>query len=163
MGSPVMSSLLDRIPYVPKLTNFLGCFDLHQGVKYASIFLTVLWIVYAIVSFFYLALGFAVFSLIWCLVNVACYGLVVLGLRNSNRLYLLPALFLSIFNITWGLINAIINFIFLAIFSAIWILALQLVVAYYYCALKSVHDLMKTGGTSTAPAPAQNSDPPPAY
>ena len=55
--SPVMSSLLDRIPYVPKLTNFLGCLDLQQGVRYASIFLTVLWIVYAIVSFFYLALG----------------------------------------------------------------------------------------------------------
>ena len=82
--SPDMSSLLDRIPYVPKgrvhlirigksldllqkkpnkwtlilqLSNFLGCLDLHQGVKYATIFLTVLWVVYAIVSFFFLALG----------------------------------------------------------------------------------------------------------
>ena len=103
-------------------------------MKYTSIFLTVLWVVYAIVSFFSLAIGniarrhlyiykniffqgFAVFTLIWCLFNVGCYGLVVLGLNRNNRLYLLPALFLSLFNIAWGVINAIINFFFLAIFS----------------------------------------------
>ena len=37
---------------------------------------------------------------------------------------------------------------------ALWILAMQVVVAYYYCALKSVHDGMK----SASNAPPNSSD-----
>ena len=32
-----MSALLDKIPFVPKLTKFLVCLDLYQGVRITSI------------------------------------------------------------------------------------------------------------------------------
>ena len=112
-----MSSLLDKIPFVPKLTKFLVCLDLYQGVKYTTFVLAALWVIYAIVAFFKLALSGAIWSLIWCLVNVGAYGAVIWGMNRNNKLYLLPALYISIFNILVGVINGIINFATLAIFS----------------------------------------------
>ena len=49
--------------------------------------------------------------------NVAAYGAVVWGMQKNNRLYLLPALYISIFNVIVGIISGIINFATLAIFS----------------------------------------------
>ena len=43
-----------------------------------------------------------------CLVTVGAYGLVVWGMQKNNRLYLLPALYMTIINILIGVINAII-------------------------------------------------------
>ena len=37
-----MSELLDKIPYVPKLTKFLIIFDLNQGVRITTLVLIVL-------------------------------------------------------------------------------------------------------------------------
>ena len=66
-----MSSLLDKIPFVPKLTKFLVCLDLYQGVRYTSMVLMVLWVIYAIVAFFKLALSGAIWSLIWYVISIS--------------------------------------------------------------------------------------------
>ena len=113
-----MSALLDKIPFVPKLTKFLVCLDLYQGVKYTTFGLAALWIIYAIVAFFNMvALSGAIWSLIWCVANLVAYGGVILGMKRNNRLYLLPCLYMCIFNVIIGTINGIINFATLAIFS----------------------------------------------
>ena len=52
-----MSALLDKIPFIPKLTKFLVCLDLYQGVRMTSLGLMVLWIIYAVVGFFKFATG----------------------------------------------------------------------------------------------------------
>ena len=49
-------------------------------------------------------------------VPVGAYGLVVWGMQKNNRLYLLPALYMTLINIIIGVINAIICFVWLAIF-----------------------------------------------
>ena len=51
------------------------------------------------------------------MVSVGAYGLVVWGMQKNNRLYLLPALFITLFNILVGIISGIINFVWLAIFK----------------------------------------------
>ena len=61
-------------------------------------------------------LGSAIWSLIWCLVSLGAYGLVVWGMQKNNRLYLLPALYITIFNVIAGIISGVINFVTLAIF-----------------------------------------------
>ena len=96
--------------------------------------LAVLWIIYAIFALAKLATGllcwddrrdgsiliwysgYAIWSLILCVVTVGAYGLVVWGMQKSNRLYLLPALYMTLINIIIGVINAIICFVWLAIF-----------------------------------------------
>ena len=112
-----MSALLDKIPFVPKLTKFLVCLDLYQGVKYTTFGLAALWIIYAIVAFFKMATGGAIWSLIWCVANLVAYGGVILGMKRNNRLYLLPCLYICIFNVIVGIITGIINFLTLQIFS----------------------------------------------
>ena len=67
-------------------------------------------------------------------------------MQKNNRLYLLPALYMTLINMVLGIISAIINFASVDIFGALWILAMQAVAAYYYCALKSVHDDMGSAG-----------------
>ena len=149
-----MSALLDKIPFVPKLTKFLVCLDLYQGVRITSIGETLQsGIILEFQSYFvFLSVdraldnlrrcfvsefggfrsvdgrvsvgftfiscsGFAIWSLIWCLVTVGVYGLVIWGMQKNNRLYLLPALYMTLFNIILGIINAIINFATLAWFE----------------------------------------------
>ena len=87
-----MSSLLDKIPFVPKLTKFLVCLDLYQGVRYTSMVLMVLWVIYAIVAFFKLALSGAIWSLIWYVISLSLFSLSlryfclqVLGQRRRLR------------------------------------------------------------------------------
>ena len=48
---------MDKIPFIPKLTKFLVCLDLYQGVRMTSLGLMVLWIIYAVVGFFKFATG----------------------------------------------------------------------------------------------------------
>ena len=106
-----LSALLDKIPYVPKLTKFLGCLDLYQGVRITSLVLIALWIIYAAISL----LNFG--GLIWCLVIAGFYLLVIWGMQKNNRLYLPPALYITLFNVIVGIISGIINFVWLAIFK----------------------------------------------
>ena len=119
--SMLLDVLLDKIPFVPKLTKFLclkhsSC-DLKQGVTFTTFGLAALWIIYAISAFFDMALSGRIWSLIWCVANVVAYGAVILGMKRNNRLYLLPCLYICIFNVIIGTINGIINFATLAIFS----------------------------------------------
>ena len=115
--SMLLDVLLDKIPFVPKLTKFL-CLDLIQGVTYTTFGLAALWIIYAISAFFNMASdGLKIWSLIWCVANVVAYGAVILGMKRNNRLYLLPCLYICIFNVIVGIITGIINFLTLQIFS----------------------------------------------
>ena len=56
---PALGSLLkcSEVPFVPKLTKFLLCFDLYQSVRITSLVLMALWIIYAIGGFVNLATG----------------------------------------------------------------------------------------------------------
>ena len=108
--------LLDKIPYVRKLDKFL-CLDLKQGVTFTTFGLAALWIIYAISAFFNMALSGAIWSTLWCVANVVAYGAVILGMKRNNRLYLLPCLYICIFNVIVGIITGIINFLTLQIFS----------------------------------------------
>ena len=54
-------------------------------------------------------------GLFWCIFNIAGFGLVVLGMRKSNKLYLLPALAISLFDVGAGIINFIISLALLQI------------------------------------------------
>lgn len=78
-----MSSLLDKIPFVPKLTKFLVCLDLYQGVRYTSMVLMVLWVIYAIVAFFKLALSGAIWSLIWYVISLSIFSLTEIFLSSG--------------------------------------------------------------------------------
>ena len=49
--------------------------------------------------------------MIWCLGNVAAYVLVVLAMKKSNKVYVIPALVISVFDIVVGVIQAIISFV----------------------------------------------------
>ena len=118
--SMLLDVLLDKIPFVPKLTKFL-CLDLIQGVTYTTFGLAALWIIYAISAFFLsgnaFVLSVAIWSTLWCVANVVAYGAVILGMKRNNRLYLLPCLYICIFNVIVGIITGIINFLTLQIFS----------------------------------------------
>ena len=114
--SMLLDVLLDKIPFVPKLTKFL-CLDLIQGVTYTTFGLAALWIIYAISAFFDMALSGRIWSTLWCVANVVAYGAVILGMKRNNRLYLLPCLYICIFNVIVGIITGIINFLTFQIFS----------------------------------------------
>ena len=47
-----MSELLDKIPYVPKLTKFLIIFDLNQGVRITTLVLIILQAISAVIALF---------------------------------------------------------------------------------------------------------------
>ena len=47
-----MSALLDKIPYVPKLTKFLVIFDLNEGVRITTLVLIALQAISAVSALF---------------------------------------------------------------------------------------------------------------
>ena len=47
-----MSELLDKIPYVPKLTKFLIIFDLNEGVRITTLVLIALQAISAVSALF---------------------------------------------------------------------------------------------------------------
>ena len=56
-------------------------------------------------------------GLIWCLVIAGFYLLVIWGIQKNNRLFLLPALYMTLINIVLGIFSAIYNFVTLAWFG----------------------------------------------
>merc|ERR1719450_1008303 len=109
----------------PRLQKFC-CWDVANGVRYASIGLIVLWIIYVLGAF----LGNpsdssnGVWAIIWCVINIACFAGVLYGLTKKNMRFLIPALFLCIF-------NTIVNFITLNWFAAVWLLVIVGLTVYY--------------------------------
>jgi hypothetical protein len=108
--------------------------DVPTGVRNFSIGLIVLWFIYFFGAFFggggvggfrqtlilcnfYTILGNWVWAIIWCSVNILCYLGVIYGQMKSTKTFLLPALFISVFDVIVGVIQGIINFFFLNIFG----------------------------------------------
>eukprot|EP00092_Neocalanus_flemingeri_P006363 GFUD01006849.1.p1 GENE.GFUD01006849.1~~GFUD01006849.1.p1 ORF type:complete len:154 (-),score=37.54 GFUD01006849.1:211-672(-) len=143
------------LPTIPRLERFCVCLDVHTGVKYFSLGLMVLWIVYTLAAIFGAGnIGNIIWAIIWCAATVVCYGLVILAMQKSNKLYMFPALIISVFNIIVGAIQAVIAFVSLWIFSAIVILIITAITTYYALGLKTVYDDLSTGG----PPPAEPAD-----
>ena len=61
--------------------------------------------------------GNGIWALIWCLLNVVAYALVVFAMRKSNKVFIIPGLIISIFDIIVGIIQGIIALAYLWIFS----------------------------------------------
>ena len=58
-----------------------------------------------------------IWGLIWCLVTLVCFALVVFAMIKSNKVFILPALIICPINIIVGVIQTIIAFVSLWIFS----------------------------------------------
>ena len=61
--------------------------------------------------------GNGIWAVIWCVCNVAAYVLVILAMRKSNKMFIVPALIISVFDVIVGVIQAVIAFISIWIFS----------------------------------------------
>ena len=94
--------------------------DVPTGVRNTSIGLMVLWIIYLIGDVLGSTnggVGRRAWGCIWSIASIIVYGAVVYGMRVNKKILLLPALIINVFNILVGILNGIINFIFLAWFS----------------------------------------------
>ena len=137
-----ISRLLSKIP---RLTKFF-CMEVNIGVSYFNIALVFLWIIYFLGALFgksdYDGNGNWLWALVWCSGNAASSYSVFYGIKHGRRAFLLPALFLSVFNVLAGGINILINFISFNPFAGIWLLMLTTLNIYYAVALKTVFDSM---------------------
>ena len=61
--------------------------------------------------------GNGIWAVIWCVCNIAAYGLVILAMKRSNKMFIIPALIISIFDVIVGIIQCIVSFFSLWIFS----------------------------------------------
>ena len=107
-------SVVDRI----RLEKFCFTFDLYLSVKYTSVFLIVLWIIYAIgVLASHGNVGSIIWGLIWTLANIAAFLGVIYGMQRTRKAFLLPAVILVPIFVIIGVVNGIINFVTLSIFG----------------------------------------------
>ena len=137
-----ISRLLSKIP---RLTKFFWM-EVNVGVSYFNIALIFLWLTYFLGALFGKSdddgNGNWLWGLVWCLGNAASSYSVFYGMKHSRRIYLIPALFLSVLNFVAGGINILINFVFLNPFAGFWLLMLTTLNIYYAVALKTVFDSM---------------------
>ena len=91
--------------------------DVPTGVRNTSIGLMVFWIIYLIGNVLGSNYSGAVWGCIWSIASIIVYGVVVYGMRVNKKILLLPALIINVFNVLVGILNGIINFIFLDWFS----------------------------------------------
>eukprot|EP00092_Neocalanus_flemingeri_P004059 GFUD01004369.1.p1 GENE.GFUD01004369.1~~GFUD01004369.1.p1 ORF type:complete len:158 (-),score=26.93 GFUD01004369.1:49-522(-) len=139
------------LPKIPRLEKFCFCMDVHTGVKSCTLSLIILWIIYALGALFgKSSTGNSIWAVIWCVANVAAYVLVILAMRKSNKMFIIPALIISVFNVIVGIIQAIIAFASLWIISAIIILIIVGITAYYTLGLKTVYDDISSAGPAAA-------------
>ena len=107
-------SVVDRI----RLEKFCFMFDLYLSVQYTSVFLIVLWIIYAIgVLASHGNVGSIIWGLIWTLANIAAFLGVIYGMQKTRKTFLLPAVILVPIFVIIGVVNGIINFVTLSIFG----------------------------------------------
>lgn len=140
------------MPKIPTVDRFC-CFDVKTGVLYTSIILIVIWILEFISAFWSGSLGGIVWGIIWALAALAVYGLVVVSIKQDKpRTYLLPALFLSAFNVIVGCINAVIFFFVLAWFSAIVLCVIAGLTAYYFLGLYTLYQSQSAPAGNVEPA-----------
>ena len=61
--------------------------------------------------------GNGIWAVIWCICNMVAYVLVILAMKKSNKMFIIPALIISVFDIIVGVIQAVIAF------ESLWILS----------------------------------------
>ena len=61
--------------------------------------------------------GNGIWAAIWCVSNVAAYILVIVAMKRSRKVFIIPALIISGFDIVLGIIQAVVAFIKLWILS----------------------------------------------
>ena len=98
-----------------------------------------MWIIYVVAAFLG-GTGLGVWAIVWCVFNIACLAAALYGLAKNNMQFLLPALGYSIAIIVIGLFNVVVNFIKLAWFAAIWLLAIFALTVYYALGLVTLLD-----------------------
>jgi len=134
-----------QLSKIPCLTKFFWM-EVNIGVSYFNIALIFLWLTYFLGALFGKSdddgNGNWLWGLVWCLINVASSYSVFYGMKHSRRIYIIPALFLSVLNFVAGGINILINFIVLNPFAGVWLLMLTTLNIYYAVALKTVFDSM---------------------
>ena len=125
-------------------------------LRFASIGLVVIWIVYVLGAF----LGSrsdqsnGVWAIIWCVINIACFAGVLYGLAKKNMRFLIPALCISVFNILVGIINVLVNFITFNWFSAVWLLMIVGLTVYYAIGLVTLLDQLDDGEAPAVKEPS---------
>lgn len=128
------------MPNIPMLEKFLVCLEVPRGVMYTSGVLAVLWIVNVLQAILTLGSGQLIWNVIWGVANIVVYGLVVYTIwKDKGKMLLLPAIFVSLFDIVVCIINAILLFISLFWFSAIWVLIIAAITIYYFLGLYTVY------------------------
>ena len=55
--------------------------------------------------------GEGIWSVIWCLGNLAAYVLVLIAMKQNKKSFILPALVIAIFDVVVSIIRAVIYFI----------------------------------------------------
>merc|ERR1711890_177064 len=109
------------------------CMDVTTGVRNVSIVLVVLWILYFIGAITGNSTGNWIWAIIWCIASILFYAAVIFGMMKTRKIFLLPALCVSVFNVLVGILNGI---------GAIVLLAIAGLTAYYAIGLKNVYDDM---------------------
>jgi len=138
-----------RFPYeerIPHLSNFCCFFQVRDGVK-----------VGAIAMIIYTALVLAiqivndrdnvantVWSVIWLGFNFAAFFGVLAALWKDLPKLIIPAMLICVIDVLLSIISAIVNFVFLAWFSAVLTIIFAGLAAYYFVACKSVYDDMNS-------------------
>ena len=113
-----------------------------------------LWVVYFLAAFFGDSSRSSsnwIWAIVWCSVNIACYTAVVFAIVRTKRVLVLPALVVSLFDIVVCVFNAIINFIFLNWFAAIWLLGIGAATLYYLLGLFTVFETLFTSPAAGPP------------
>ena len=52
-----------------------------------------------------------IWAIIWSIANLLVYAAVIFGMMKTRKIFLLPALFVSVFNVIVGILQGIINFV----------------------------------------------------
>ena len=116
-----------------------------------------MWII-NVVGAFLSSTGLGVWAIVWCVFNIACLAAALYGLAKNNMQFLFPALGYSIAIIVIGLFNVVVNFIQLAWFAAIWLLAIFALTVYYALGLVTlldgVEDVTTAPSAKEKPAPS---------
>eukprot|EP00092_Neocalanus_flemingeri_P003887 GFUD01004184.1.p1 GENE.GFUD01004184.1~~GFUD01004184.1.p1 ORF type:complete len:164 (+),score=20.40 GFUD01004184.1:39-494(+) len=128
---------------IPRLEKFCYCLEVPTGVRYFSLGLTFSWVLYAIGVLLegHSSVAMTAWTTLWSVFNIAAYILVLITMNQSwKKIYFLPALYISVFNIFTGIINGILFFFTGNIFSAIFLTVIWMTTCHYFLGLKTLHD-----------------------
>merc|ERR1711936_760932 len=129
-------------------TNRFCCLDVKTGVKYFCLGLSILRIITALQAFFgggdsnNNSAGYNIWSVLLAVCNVVVYGLVILGIKNNNKVFIIPALIVSIFDIISTCISAVYWLFFLHIITCLLQVLLAAFIAYFVLGLKTVYEAL---------------------